>query len=235
MTEDAALAGGQPRPAALAVGRPRSFDDDQLVRAALDLGPTRLNLREIARRLGVPRTTVYNRVRNVDELGALVLGCLMGEVLSQGWAAPVDGTWRECLASWVLHFRDAMLCGGAWIQFFDPVMHIDTHALDAADSIMERLVDEGFPEVEAGRAVGLVSSLMRDSVITRTSLVFSSSLQGSVSERARAGGPTSRLARTSGGDPAEEEAQFSYNLERALDGIELTLRGPRRRGSRRKP
>ena len=179
-------------------GRPRAFNDDDLIRAALQLGPDRLSLSEVAAALGVPRSTVYNRVANPEELGALVLSSRLESVLGAGWVPPADGDWRDCLSSWVLRLRAAMLEGGAWIRFLQPARHLNARALAHAEIVRERLLAEGFSVDQAGLAVGLVVSLYRDSAVVRAVIVDSA-------------------------DPGNDEAQFHYNLERALDGIACTL------------
>ena len=61
------------------LGRPSSFERDELVAVALELGPDNLALRNVAEALGVPRTTVYNHVRSPDELGQLVLSSILND------------------------------------------------------------------------------------------------------------------------------------------------------------
>lgn len=177
-------------------GRPRAFNDDDLIRAAHELGPDALSLRAVASALGVPRSTVYNRVANPEALGALVLSSLLESVLGVAWSPPDTSDWRECLRSWALHLRAAMLQGGAWIRFFQAERHLDIRALTHAEIVLERLVAAGFSVSQAGRAIGLVVSLYRDSAVVRGA-----------------------IAGLDANDPANEEAQFHYNLERALDGI----------------
>lgn len=198
------------RPTASVRGRPRAFNDDDLIRAALELGPDRLSLGDVAAALGVPRSTVYNRVANPEDLGALVLSSRLESVLDTGWSAPAQGDWRDCLRSWVLHLRAAMLAGGPWIRYFQAERHLDARALMHAEIVLERLVAEGFSVAQAGRAIGLVVSLYRDSAVVRASRV---------------------IAGLDANDPANEQAQFDYNLDRALDGIACTLRRARRRPS----
>ena len=124
-------------------GRPRAFNDDDLIRAALELGPDRLGLSEVASALGVPRSTVYNRVANPEDLGALVLSSRLQAVLAAGWTPPAHGDWRDCRRGWVLHLRAAMLGSGPWIRYFQAERHLDAAALTGAESVLERLVAAG--------------------------------------------------------------------------------------------
>ena len=203
-------------------GRPRAFNDEDLIRAALELGPGALSLSAVASALGVPRSTVYNRVANPDTLGALVLSSRLESVLGVAWNPPADGDWRECLRSWALHLRAAMLEGGAWIRFFQAERHLDVRALTHAEVVLERLVAEGFSVSQAGRAIGLMVSLYRDSAVVRAAIVVPHTIFEVTRDAAASHGLDLVIAGLDANDPANEEAQFHYNLERALDGIACT-------------
>ena len=48
------------------LGRPSSFEREELIAAALELGPDNHALRNVAEALGVPRTTVCQTRRSAD-------------------------------------------------------------------------------------------------------------------------------------------------------------------------
>ena len=76
---------------------------------------------------------------------------------------------------------------------------------------------------EAGRAIGFVVSIYRDSVIVRARIVVPSNIFDATGDTAEAHGLNLVIAGLDANDPANEEAQFTYNLERALDGIASSL------------
>src|SRR5579862_3505070 len=96
-------------------GRPVTIEREQLVAAALELGPDNLALRDIAEALAVPRTTVYYHVRSPTELGRLVLSTL----LATGRGAPSlrvdDEPWQAQLESFARRQRNGLLAAGPWL------------------------------------------------------------------------------------------------------------------------
>ncbi len=82
----------RPRP-----GRPPRFGLDELVRAALEIGPDALTLRAVSEVLGAPPTTIYNHVRNSEELGRMTLESLVADAFPVLWTADDENTWRVLL------------------------------------------------------------------------------------------------------------------------------------------
>lgn len=218
-------------------GRPASFDQKELVAAALRLSPEGLTLREVADSLEVPRTTVYNRVRNPQELGRMVVSALL-EAAERRVPAPIrerpgrearrkagEGSWERALEAFAVGRRDVLVAVGPWLRYFDPAVHVGPDSLEIADRLIAMMVKDGFDAEQAGRALSLVTSVINEAV-----------RQHSLGLHRR--GPEEYLTYVDAerfrwivaargiSVPEREEEQFIYNLNCALAGIAA---GPRRR------
>jgi len=216
-------------------GRPVTVEREELVAAALDLGPDNLALRDIAEALAVPRTTVYNHVRSPAELGRLVLSAL----LATGRGAPstrVDGeTWQTQLELFARRQRNGLLAAGPWLRYYDPEVHIGPETLRDADHLIGLLFDVGFTVEEAGHALGLITAVINESVAAQGRNLDRSSQAHYLSSVSAEQFPWIAAARGIG-DPTREEEQFDYSLACALDGICSSLRRPANgRPRRRRP
>lgn len=140
-------------------GRPATVERDDLIRVALERGPDRLNLREIAAQLDVPRSTIYNHVRNPADLGRLVLSSLLSPI---SWLVPPGG-WRERLESFARQERAALLAAGEWLRFLDN-LQIRQDSTDLAEEVVVSLVEAGFSVNEAGHALSLVHGIVLESI-----------------------------------------------------------------------
>ena len=106
------------------LGLPSSFERDELVAVALELGPDNLALRNVAEALGVPRTTVYNHVRSPDELGQLVLSSIFASLAAPPGAPSSGERWESQLEAFALRHRETLLAAGPWVRYYDPNVHI---------------------------------------------------------------------------------------------------------------
>ena len=145
------------------VGRPSSFERDELVAVALRLGPDDLAVKRVADALDVPRTTVYNHLRSPSELGKLVLSSVLAAVEGDDVTLAGDG-WDARLEAFAVHQRDALLAAGPWLRYYDPEVHITSASLRAGDTVLGSLVAAGFTPEAAGRAVIMVLNLVQESV-----------------------------------------------------------------------
>jgi AcrR family transcriptional regulator len=207
-------------------GRPVTVEREQLLAAALDLGPDNLALRDIAEALGVPRTTIYYHVRSPTELGGLVLSAL----LAAGRRAPgncaEDETWQTQLELFAVRQRNGLLAAGAWLRYYDPAIHIGPETLREADQLIGLLVEVGFPVEEAGHALGLITAVINESVAAQGRNLDRSASQAQYLLHLSADEFPWIAAARGVGDPDREEEQFRYSLARAIDGISSSLRRP---------
>ena len=90
-------------------GRRPVVSREDLVAAALRLGPDRLALQDIANELGVTRTSLYYDVRDQAELGRLVLSELIDKTHESHQLPSSDATWEVWLEDWARALRSRRL------------------------------------------------------------------------------------------------------------------------------
>lgn len=86
------------------LGRPPVADREAIVRAALEIGFSRLTVSAVGERLGIAHSTLYRYFKSRDELAAAAVDHAVQAI---EWPLPVDG-WRSFLndiawAHWRLH------------------------------------------------------------------------------------------------------------------------------------
>ena len=140
-------------------GRPPTFTRDELVEAAKSLGPDNIGLQNVARALGVARTSLYWHVRDQSELGELVLASILSEGVTHDWA-PADAPWDQWLESYARTLRGTLLLGGGWLRYGTSRLFYARGALVNADRLVGAMVDAGFPIEEATYAFTMVSELV---------------------------------------------------------------------------
>jgi TetR/AcrR family tetracycline transcriptional repressor len=196
-------------------GRPARINRQMIVEAARSLDREGLTLQALADRLGVDRKAISYHVAGRQELIDLVATQTIGEELG-GLELPED--WRAAIHIWAAATRRAMLREGSMALVID---HLPgAGILTSIDALLQRLLDAGFDEITAGRAVycltGIVFAGARD-----TLLVERHGEHPTLAEVAHILGdlPDDRLPHLRrlplAGDPrrvAEDQAQFDIDL-----------------------
>jgi AcrR family transcriptional regulator len=135
-------------------GRPPQISRDDVVDAALEIGPDRFTMTSVAERLGVTTPALYTHVSSRDELLTLVSAELVQRI--EG-GLDAGGDWRAFLTSLARAVRDAM----TWSHW--AVMSSFEGPSTAGVAIGERglavLSDAGFAPSDAARAIWLVLRL----------------------------------------------------------------------------
>ncbi|WP_211335310.1 TetR/AcrR family transcriptional regulator [Lentzea flaviverrucosa] len=90
--------------AAARMGRPPVADRETILRAALEIGFSKLTMSAVGERLGISHSTLYRYFANRDDLAAATVDHAVEAI---DWPVPVNG-WREFLmemarAHWRLH------------------------------------------------------------------------------------------------------------------------------------
>jgi AcrR family transcriptional regulator len=137
------------------VGRPARISREAIAEAANDLGLSDLTLRAVADRLGVSIASLYHHVDSKDDLLRLA-----AEYSASRTRVPRDEGqhWAVWLLEWAFHNRDSFVAEPALLgQFLDGAISADV-IVDNTDTILRRLVDEGFTVIEAQSAYQLVSA-----------------------------------------------------------------------------
>jgi AcrR family transcriptional regulator len=207
-------------------GRPARINRQMIVDAARSLDRERLTLQAVADRLGVDRKAISYHVAGRQELIDLVAAQTIGEELG-GLELPED--WHAAIRTWAAATRRAMLREGSMALVID---HLPgAGILRSIDALLQRLLDAGFDEITAGRALycltGIVFAGARD-----TLLVERHGEHPTMAEVAHILGdlPDDRLPHLRrlplAGDPhrgAEDQAQFDIDL--VVAGLQFHLAG----------
>jgi AcrR family transcriptional regulator len=226
-TQAAQKVAAQPGP-----GRPRRFQPDEVVAAALELGPEPLALRDVADALQVPRTTIYNHVRSPEALGRLVLASLIEIEHSKPWELADEQPWPELLEVFARRIRGSMLAAGLWLKYWTP--EIGAPVLRYADRLIGRLVSEGFSIEAAGHALALIHAVAQDGVMRHAMQT-----SGPDEDKSPLDDLDDRLfpwivPADTLSDPEREEERFDYNLACAIYGIRAALDGAETRSLKRR-
>jgi len=140
-------------------GRPPSFSREELIEAAKNLGPENIGLQNVAKELGVARTSLYWHVRDQAELGELVLASILSDGASDEWAPP-EAPWDVWLDAYARTLRGTLLRGGKWLRYGTSRLFYARGALVNADRLVGALVQGGFSIEEATYAFTMVSELV---------------------------------------------------------------------------
>jgi AcrR family transcriptional regulator len=214
----------------------------EIARAALEIADSEgfdaVSMRRVARQLGAGTMTLYHYVRNKDELVALMVDEVMGELL-----VPDDelaGGWREALAQiatrthdvlmahrWVLERRDDFRPGPNGMRHFEQSLRA-LSSLELADELVFELIGQvddyafGYAlreleereERERGWPPEVIEFFQRE--IDSGEYPLIARFLGT-----DAGAGIDRVTELIG-----REGRFARGLERLLDGIEAELGAP---------
>lgn len=147
-------------------GRPARINRQMIVDAARALDREGLTLQAVADRLGVDRKAISYHVAGRQELIDLVATQTIGEELG-GLELPED--WPAAIQTWAAATRRAMLREGSMALVID---HLPgAGILTSIDALLQRLLDAGFDEITAGRALycltGIVFAGARDTLLVQ--------------------------------------------------------------------
>jgi TetR/AcrR family tetracycline transcriptional repressor len=153
----------EPR-AARRLGRPPRINRQMIIDAARALDRDELTLQAVADRLGVDRKAISYHVAGRQQLVDLVAAQTISEELG-GLELPED--WPSAIHAWAAATRRAMLREGSMALVID---HLPgAGILTSLEALLQRLLDAGFDEVTAGRALycltGTVFAGARDTLL----------------------------------------------------------------------
>jgi AcrR family transcriptional regulator len=198
-------------------GRPSSFSREQLISAALEIGPHGLSLRAVADLLRVPHTTVYNHVKSTEELGRLVLSDQVTKHELE-LVPPPDAPWDVWLETFAERTYAKLAAAQGWLQFWSPQLHVSPRTLESADRLLARMVDAGFTIEAASRAFSCVSGVVSEAASVRGRRAALQPANDYFTGLSAEDYPWIAAAVRPGSED-EDEAQFRFNLRCALEGI----------------
>ncbi|KQS54774.1 hypothetical protein ASG36_20220 [Geodermatophilus sp. Leaf369] len=138
-------------------GRPPRISRQLIVDTAAGMDATTLTLQAVADRLGVVRKAITYHVTGRDELLRLAADAQLAEELdASAVARAVD--WRAAVHAYATTLHDGLL------RRHDLSLEVDTlpatGVLASADALLQQLTSAGFDDVEAGRATGLITTVV---------------------------------------------------------------------------
>ncbi|MEV0589166.1 TetR/AcrR family transcriptional regulator C-terminal domain-containing protein [Nonomuraea sp. NPDC050310] len=235
----------QPVPSLSVWTRPRgkreqpALSQDRIVAEAIKLldeaGIDALSMRSLGTRLGAGATSLYRHVTNKDELIELVVDEIYGEMRVP---APGELGWREALAESARSLR-AVILRHPWVASVlgqVGLVQLGPNLMRQSKAMLDVLRGAGFPETEYHQAVSTLTAYVIG-IATSEAAYLSLLARSGMSEEALARAIHSAAAQASleaqelhGSiregldDPRRlREEQFTYGLERLLDGLESRL------------
>lgn len=207
-----------------------ALNRERVLRAAFDLadeaGLAALTMRSLGRRLGIEAPSLYNHVRNKDELLDGMADLVVAEIERPSPAAD----WREAMERRAVSAREAF-ARHPWAAGL-----IDSRGLNGpngaayVDAVLACLLGAGLPPVVAGNAFVALDSYIYGFERQRSALAMGSTADAAATAEgvvasidADAFPSVARVAAAHAATPADDAATFAFGLRLLLDGLE-TLR-----------
>jgi AcrR family transcriptional regulator len=202
-------------------GRPPTFSRDDLIAAALRVGPDKLTLQAVAAELGVARNSLYWHVRDRSEAGAIVLAHLIEQGGSSDWTPDRDAPWDEWLTAYARMLRRILTTVGGWVRFTGPQLADSPESLRTMERLLGTMIDTGFSIKDATLALAFIFEIIFANVRATTDWPVNAFLSRLISQVDASDPDDFALIRqTLGVDlSVVADAQFEHDLECALRGI----------------
>lgn len=201
------------------MGRPKTplLSLARMASAALDIvdsdGLDGLSMRRLATVLGVQVASLYNHVRNKDELLHEIGNQIMSQVDVTGFR---DGDWREGIATWARSYRAALRAHPNMVPFLATGPGRRETALQRADAVHGGLVAAGWPPRQATLIGASTKYLVVGAAMTSFGRGFDDDVQVYVDRYPHLGQAHKLRAHA---DEIDNEA-FELALLSFLDGLE---------------
>jgi TetR/AcrR family tetracycline transcriptional repressor len=204
---------------------------EQMVRQAVALldeaGFDGLTMRRLAERLGIRAASLYNHVRDKDELLALVADELAGEIRQFDSRAP----WREQLAAVAWDYRRVLLGHRDAARVLAATPPLGPNRLRTIEQLLDVLCCAGFDDTEAADAAYVLNTYVVGFILDETQALPARDQQADelreLGTRWYRALPPERYPRLVA--LAEHlfaptmEQRFEFGLATLLDGLELRI------------
>ncbi len=151
MTEQAPVKRGR--------GRPQQITRDQIVDAAVRLGPTDLRMTEVAKALDVGPAALYNHVRDRDELLALVAARILDETEFDDFEPEPGASWQEWMSAFAHATRAAVVAHPQLLQYVRLTSTPTGLRLDRIEHLAQVMDEAGFSTLDVQHGVQHVFTL----------------------------------------------------------------------------
>lgn len=199
-----------------------------IVAAARDVQPEDFTMQAVADRLGVDRKALHHHVTDRDGLLRLVAAANFEQNFLDVDLNVLD--WRVAVRQYAMAVRAGMIAIGRLIDYyqFDPAP--DHPSFAAVEMVLQRLLDAGLDDDDAGRTlILLTTSAMasaRDVIIETADHVHPQSPEVRRALLDVPDGAYSALRRLVDAQPVRDHgAQFAFDLEILIGGVEQRRSG----------
>lgn len=210
-------------------GRPLQIDRRRIVDAALEVGLENLTMRNVAAHLGVHPSALNYHVASREELIDAVAMALVEDALDPAWMPAAKSSWQAWVRAFAVELRRILLEHRPLALYFRFRPGPEAGGLEQFDKFLGRLYEAGFDETDAPLAAHYVSQMVfmsvRDQVMAEES---GGHPQDAELRQKLSDVPAGRLPNVrrllAGGGHGDPDAQFAFNLECVVAGLEAKLK-----------
>ncbi|MFL6159506.1 MAG: TetR/AcrR family transcriptional regulator C-terminal domain-containing protein [Marmoricola sp.] len=146
-------------PATRGRGRPSRISRDQIVAAALELGPEDLRMSAVAKALDVGPAALYNHVRDRDELLALMAARILDETEYDDFEPPAGAPWQDWISAFAHATRGAVIANPQLLQYVRLTSAPTGLRLDRIEHLAAVMDEAGFSTADVQHCVQHVYTL----------------------------------------------------------------------------
>ncbi|MFE5837555.1 TetR/AcrR family transcriptional regulator [Arthrobacter sp. NPDC056493] len=139
-------------------GNSAGITRDRIVAAARAIGPTSLTMQAVATELGVDRKAITYHVADREQLLSLLAVDAFKTRFQRTKIAPT-ATWDEALVAFATSVANSLIASGSVAVYFRLAGETDFGMVEPAEVVLKRMIDAGFREEDAGRALSMMTNL----------------------------------------------------------------------------
>lgn len=213
-------------------GKRAGLDRAIIVEAARALAPEELTMQAVADRLGVDRKALNHHISDRDRLLELVA---VDAFETQFTGTDVSGgDWKTGCRAFASRMKDSLIATGALAEYFRFTGSGGISALEATETLLEKMVAAGFDEATAARSLTLLTNVAmshaRDVVVSTKFGLHPQTIELQQFLESPAAPPLVVLRRVLAEVGTSDEAQFAHDVDVLLLGMEQLLRHSSRDG-----
>ncbi|CAM2748443.1 TetR/AcrR family transcriptional regulator [Mycobacterium intermedium] len=194
---------------------------DRIVAAALELvddqGADALSMRSLAQRLGSGTATLYRHFASREEVVAMVVDRMLGEVDLDATAVAAL-PWQQACASFAEKMFDALSRHGNVAPLLVGHVPVGPHATALRELMLSVLLDHGFPTATAARVYATLSRYVLGFAIQRAGESHEAEAASVFRDLDPADLPAT--AAVAGDLPVPLEEEFAFGLRLIVAGLE---------------
>ncbi|MFT4307024.1 MAG: TetR/AcrR family transcriptional regulator C-terminal domain-containing protein [Microbacterium sp.] len=207
-------------------GERAGLDRTAIIAAAREMDPATLTMQSLADALGVDRKALHHHVTGREGLLELLATDAFAREFARIRIDP-DADWRQACRVYAAGTRRALVASGSLALQFRAASDVAVAAIRPAEAVIERMVEAGFGEVFAGRALLMLTTLAggfaRDEIMSARGGGHPqvAEFRELMSAQHPAGLDTLRRLDASGFEAFSDE-QFAFDVDVAIAGIAVS-------------